>query len=418
MPIVDTSGNTVSATGSFTFVLTESDLLYRSLIKPIRDLDRGEGGLFVKRFLERPQKWVDDTAERIHGLSETDDPATIREDLLKYLKDHVGLTIELSSIVDRLSTENLRKLITLAVPLWSKKGTSDGLETIVRLLTGRTPVYFDWFYFRNVLAETQIGEDLLGNDNWIIGGEVSLNDEFTSHLRLMDDGTLDEQLLLDLLSLFRPTGERLEVALLDHLDQFDQNLDRWTTATGYSSPGTLDADNKEMVLAAGQGMRPIIPRFPTPAEQFDVAVSYKFKLDSATSEHVFDVCFIDANNKLTWTLKSGSPEFTLELWVGGVLIGSGTLAANPYFDIIPDVWYALRIETFNDVTYGTIMRLFLDGCNIFGDLPTDPFNGTVQLGSKAGGGEVRIDNFEAHCGKLRFATIGPDGPVVTDNFID
>lgn len=414
MPIIDSSGNTVHGSGSFQFIGTESDLLYRSLIKPIRELDRDT--LFVKRFLKEPQRQYELTADRIADLATTDDPATCRADLLKYLKDHVGFTVELRHITDRLSEASLRKLIKLAVPLWKKKGTTDGLLTIVRLLTGRTPLYIDWFQFRNILGETQIGEDQQGNDSWIIGGEVTILDEFHSHLRLMDDGTLDEQLLLDLLGLFRPISERIEVALVDFIDRFDHNivLDRWVAGNNFAVLGTLDTVNKEMVVAAGTDARPVIPRFPVVANILQPTASFKFKLQASNSNLATLIC--DALNGNDFIYVTVTP---VNIVVGQEVAGVDTVlvtfphAGSPV-PVVPGAYYAMRIETLT-VAGGTRIRVYIDSSLLIETVSTRPAAGTLQFLSTQGG--ARIDNFELFTGQLRFATISPTGVVKTPNFI-
>lgn len=414
MPIIDTSGNNVFGSGSFQFIGTESDLLYRALIKPIRELDRDT--LFVKRFLKEPQRQYELTADRIADLAETDDPATCRADLLKYLKDHVGFTVDLRHITDRLSEASLRKLIQLAVPLWKKKGTTDGLLTIVRLLTGRTPLYIDWFQFRNILGESQIGEDQLGNDSWVIGGEVTILDEFHSHLRMMDDGTLDEQLLLDLLGLFRPISERIEVALVDFIDRFDHNtvLDRWTAGNIFTSTASLDVTAKEMIVAAGKDAKPTIPRFPVVANILNPTASFKFKLQASNSNLVTTICdALDALNYIYVTINA------INIIVGQSIAGVDTVlitfphAGSP-IPIVFGAYYALRIETLA-ITGGTRVRVYVDSSKLIEVVSARTAAGTLQFASTQGG--ARVDNFELYSGTLRFATISPTGVVKTANFI-
>lgn len=419
MPITDSSGNVIHGSGSFTFIGTESDLMYRSLIKPIRDLDAPT--LFVKRFLKEPQRQYELTADRIADLATTDDPATCRADLLQYLKAHVGFTSELRAITDRLTTGQLRKLITLAVPLWKKKGTADGLLAIVRLLTGRTPLYMDWFQFRNILGETQVGEDHLGNDSWVIGGSVTINDEFHSHIRLMDDGTLDEVLLIDLMKLFRPLSERIEIAVVDFIDRFDDpTLDRWVQAPGYSVAGTLDATTKEMVLPTGAGMRMVAPRFATFGAFIDTMVTYKFKLVAANSAHRLMVNYFDANNYYQLDITTTSMVLTRVNAGVATAISTVTMAGAP-LQVVVGSYYALRVQTLRASGSGVIVRVYLDS-STFIDL-TDATGtahsglGTAILASQPAGGEVRVDNAELFNQPLRFATIGPTGVTESANFI-
>lgn len=143
--------------------------MFRFLHKPIRDLDRREGENFVERFLMGPQFIFEQTNKKIQNdLKTLYNPATIRADLLQYLKDQVGFTKELNNITNSLSTNDLRKLITLAVALWKQKGTEPGYINIVRLFTGKSARVFNWFDFRWIVGETQFGESQLGDDPFLI----------------------------------------------------------------------------------------------------------------------------------------------------------------------------------------------------------------------------------------------------------
>lgn len=427
MPITDASGNTISGSGSFTFVAEESDLLYRALIKPIRDLDRDQGGLFVKRFLERPQHWVDEISSQINDLPSTDDPATARADLLQYLKDHVGFTRELASITSRLSEANLRKLIGLAVPLWRQKGTSEGLITLARLLTGRSPLYTDWFGFRNILGETLLGEEQIGTDHWVIGGEVTTYDEFTSNLRIMDDGALDEQLLLDLVSLFRPSGERIELALVDFIDYFDQTLDRWQN---YGSANiAMDLVNKTGTLPQGANVGPIVP-IAAEAALLDCVTVHRFKNANAGFTHnfLFSVKNIGAAGNApqcyrfqlqtngNWTLYKEVVAVPGNAPVQTLVTSGSTL---PVLSPVPNAFYTMRTQT---ITTGTAVRIrvWIDS-NLIVDYS---HAGAVAEGLNAGSFRVvnaaaqpvTIDNVEMFRAPLRFAVVSPSGVSSSANF--
>jgi phage tail-like protein len=142
--------------------------MYRFIHKPIRVIDQQEGDQFVERFLTGPQIIFEDTQEKIKEILTLNDPSKIRADLLQYLKDHVGFTSELNNITNGLSENELRRLITLAVPLWKQKGTDPGYKNIVRLFTGKSSRIFNWFDFRLIVGEKAVGEEQLGEDSWFI----------------------------------------------------------------------------------------------------------------------------------------------------------------------------------------------------------------------------------------------------------
>lgn len=152
--------------------------IYKFLHKPLRDIDRKDGRLFLERFLQGAQAEFEAMQGRIDTLSTLNNPATIRADLLQYLKDHVGFTSELNNITNDLNENDLRKLITLAVALWKQKGTEPGYANIVRLFVGKSARIFNWFDFRFIVGEKAFGEEQLGEDSWFISvpGEEASQD--------------------------------------------------------------------------------------------------------------------------------------------------------------------------------------------------------------------------------------------------
>jgi len=142
--------------------------IFQFLHKPIRDLDKKEGKNFVERFLQGAQIIFEQTHSQIDEIKTLNNPAVIREDLLQYLKDIVGLTKELNNITKDLTTQELRKLIVLAVALWKQKGLESGYTNIVRLFTGKGSRTFNWFDFRWIIGEKSLGSEMLGEDAWLI----------------------------------------------------------------------------------------------------------------------------------------------------------------------------------------------------------------------------------------------------------
>lgn len=419
----DLSGNDLSGTGSFVFDEEESDLIYRSLIRPIRQMDRDQGGLFLKRYLTRPQYHFDLTAEKIRNLDSTDLPSTISDGLLQYLKDHVGLTKEMDSITADLSTSDLRKLIQLAVPLWRGKGTQSGLMDVVRLLTGRTPMYIDWFGYRFLIGESGIGEEGTGADSWLIGGESSEMDEFTSHLRIMDDGDLNEQLLLDLVGLMRPLSERIEIALVDFIDRFDINLDRWATVSTFE-PIERDDVAQVGVLPPNGAASAIIPAVASSSYD-NYMLQFKFKLANETDalEIFWRASGVGAaDTYYSLTLKCAATRVTLKqkLTGGGAesTVASTDAAAVP---LTPDAWYTVRVEMVDNDAGGKQIRVHLDSSLVMtatGDSLAAAGGSVILVADSANSEDVHVDNAEIYRLPLRYATVDKDGATYTDNFID
>lgn len=74
------------------------------------------------------------------------------------MKDHVGFTKELNNITQDLTEADLRKLISVGIPIWNEKGTEPGYQDIVRIFTGKSVRVFNWFDFRLIVGEKAFGE--------------------------------------------------------------------------------------------------------------------------------------------------------------------------------------------------------------------------------------------------------------------
>ena len=183
--------------------------IYKFVHRPRRELDRKDGALFVERFLKGPQHIFEETQSQIETIQTLNDPASIRADLLQYLKDHVGFTSELNNITNEISDNDLRKLITLAVALWKQKGIEPGYANIVRLFTGKSARIFNWFDFRLIVGEKAFGEEQLGEDAWLISvpGVEASNDESNNVVSLLvfEDNVKDRSLNRNDATLFAPT---------------------------------------------------------------------------------------------------------------------------------------------------------------------------------------------------------------------
>jgi len=140
--------------------------IYRFIHKPIRTEDQLHGKQFLERFTFGFQRHMEIAFEKINKLVELYDPAKTTQP--RYLKDIVGFTKELDKITNDISDDDLRKLISLAVPLWKEKGLEVGYKDIVRLFTGKNSRVFNWFDYRYIVGEQGLAQEELGEDSWFI----------------------------------------------------------------------------------------------------------------------------------------------------------------------------------------------------------------------------------------------------------
>lgn len=402
--------------------------LYNALTKPLRDADEL---LLLQRFLIGPQAIHDQAEETILSLLDQIKPDLVRSDLLQYLLPIVGFTTELRSITDRLSEDQLRKLVALAVPLWNERHTVQGLVNAVRLLTGRAAFVTTWFAYRAVLGEVAISEDQLttGGDFWIIGGATSNYDETWSNIRLMDDGTLDELLLLDICKLMRPMGERFEIFLDDFMDLFDVELDKWEIITG-TAP-TIETGT--MLVPSGAFTNPVIP-INAGVLAVDYNIVSKFKLGAGTTFVTRWYCENMADTTLgtcfELKIQSASPKVTYTQYRNDIAV---TTETTDTFEVVDDVWYKLRVSTVNPSTTTREHRLVIDN-NLLFDNGSGKYTDTVNADQRPNGGQymfgaeaadLNLDNVESWRNPGRFATIEigtpsePRGAVtMSDNFVE
>jgi hypothetical protein len=299
-----------------------------------------------------PQSVHNLVADQIASVWDVHSAVTCPDDLLQYLKDIVGFDQPLDFITDRLSLHDLRKLILLAVPLWKELFSPLGIVHAMRLLTGKSVVYYDWFHWRSILGEVYLTEEQQGYDFWVIGSLVTYFDEYHSQVRLMLDAGLDRRLVLDLLELERVSSERVEVALVDFLDQFDDLRDLWETLEG--TPATIEPD-KTFKMLPGTSEKALMES----DAYSDYAVVHLFKLDTATSGRLRTRFYVD-----DWAagdyyeVEVGLNSLTLRRYVAGV----PTIIANPAlgFPILLGLWYKLRVVAVAEGG-GIRIKVYIDG---------------------------------------------------------
>lgn len=247
MAIVDIAGNpllpatTVQMLG-YVEITAEEALnlkIYNFLLKPIRDADQQEGNLFVQRYLDGPQTLWERAQSTIFALKDLWSVTDIEDEHLQYLKNIVGWTKEkiTKRVTDALDYFELRRLISISVPFWKTRGPEDTIVNILRALTGSRVRIWSWFDFRWVLDETEVGEAHQGRDPWIIELPEDGDDEYRFNVRIVDPvlpEALNRDLVINLLKLTRPMGERIEVSYIHFLDRFTVEGDdgQWIVNSG------------------------------------------------------------------------------------------------------------------------------------------------------------------------------------------
>jgi phage tail-like protein len=390
--------------------------IYQMLIKPIRDLDQRYGRELLKRFLMRPDELWSQWMAKMRSLPTLRSPVQCREDLLPFLQSQVGFGRDLDAITSRLDTPTRRKLVKLAVPLWKRRSTPLGITEWIRFLTGREVSMRSWFDMRWILDEGQFGENQDGNDSWVTGGDDGTTyGEFWSNLRIMDIGGLDCQLVLDLLSLSRPIGERIELVVLDFLDTFAAGArTNWTNVAGPLAevdPATLD-----FVIHPGTVEDAIVSITPN-TQIVDCITQHKFTL-GASSAHTIRFMFSDAANNYE-LIVSAADTISLYRNAAGVrtllIDGHGAPIGQP---IVAGCGYTVRTQVVRSSGVNHV-KIYVDETEWFAvdDATAAPAYGGLRL--EAAGGNAadnRVDEVEVYRLPGRNAILTPSGITASSTF--
>lgn len=367
--------------------------IYRFLIEQIRIEDaKSEGALFVKRFLEGPQSLWSDTQARIFSIKDLWDVSRIHDDHLQYLKNIVGWTPALDTITDRLDPDKLRKLIATSIPLWKQRGTEDALQSVITLVTGARTRIWNWFDFRWVLDETVMSEDHQGRDPWIIDlpGPPDVN-EYTSNIRVVNDGTLDTILVEELVKLMRASGERWEISFIDFLDRFSITGDdtQWFES-GLDVPVVEDGVAK---LSDSLSQESAVVSLERALDWTNYVVYARIR-STCPGAATYSVLFYWLDSDNYYTLEVSTTANTLEL--RKVVSGSPTvLISAPYtHGILADnVFYGIRIQVADEGATNRI-KVYVDADLVIDTTDSSLDRGSVGFGHSVGASGTELDEIE------------------------
>lgn len=346
--------------------------IYEMILEEIRRSDALEGNLFLKRYLQGHQNVWDQIWNKIFELRTLNDVTSIADEFLYYLQDIVGWVGSLKRITDRLDAATLRRLISVSVRFWKLRGTEDTIVDTLRLVTGARVRTWNWFDYRWVLDETGLGHESDGHDPWLIS--IDNNQEF--NVRIVDDGTLDRELVRELVKLMRPLGERVEITYLALMDLFETDADnsQWTSnlivedGIGALSD-TLNNESAAVIV---------------PGSELWTSYAASFRIRG----YAHSVWFHYTDNQNYYRFQFGVANVWV-LWknVNGVETSFGNGSFDPYYPL-PNEWYTVRVEI---VWTGSenIISIYLDGVLVVAaadaDLPAGSvaiahfFDGTVEL---------------------------------------
>jgi len=211
--------------------------MYRFILQSIRDEDQANGGQFIQRLFGGPQQMWEQTTQLALEIPNIWNLDAVPDQLLVYVKNIVGWTDRYNPITSKLDPDSLRRLISVSVTFWKQRGVEDIIEDILRMITGTQVRVLNWFWYRWILGETALGEDHLGIDPWLLSSPGEGPDSQTYAVRIVDNGTLDYDMIRHILKLTRPCGERVEVDYVTFSDLFptDNIKTQWHDQSGTST---------------------------------------------------------------------------------------------------------------------------------------------------------------------------------------
>lgn len=345
--------------------------MYRFLLEPIRQADKTrEGALFVKRLLEGPQTIWRQTFEKIFQLKDLQSKTNCPDEYLKYLKNHVGWSDNLNDITNNLSYKKLRTLISESPNIWSNRGREETIINTISLVTGAKCMIYNWFDYRWITGETVFGEQHEGNDPWIIEYPGAPEyDEYRSVIRVVDNGDIDRDLLIETVKLMRAVSERLEITYVQFFDNFDTAGDdsQWLLDQG---SGDIVVDNGYATLDDSTAQYAIV----------DNAYSYDWSryvfYNNLSGDDIFGSVFyyIDSDNYYQFKLTANSTAYELSKVVSGTpsVISSGNLT----WTTIEDTYYGIRIHI-DDETSTNRIKVYIDGTEIINTTDNSLSKGTI-----------------------------------------
>lgn len=223
-------------------------------------------------------------------------------------------------------------------------------------------------------------------------------DEYSSDLRVVDDGTLNRTLLEGMVALLRPAGERLFVRYLNFLDDFRDSFS-WNKTSGTVVP---DTDAGELLLSDASAETAIVTDYPGDASWTEVRCELQLKLESISLWGEVRFYYSDPDNFYAVRVNPGTPSVTLEKVTAGVRSVLDTHLLTVYH---VGVYYTVHVAV-DDTGSGHQIKYFLDGELLGSAVDVDHTSGKVGVAAEAGQ-DLTLTLVESYDSGLESTRIGP-----------
>jgi len=108
---------------------------------------------FLSRYLSLFQTMLEQTEEKIQGVTRTLEAKHAQGSSLRWLLGWLGIDAE-----DYWSEEQLRKLLKAAPTLYSMRGTKAAMETLIQIYTGEKPIILEYEQVKPLKENAELGE--------------------------------------------------------------------------------------------------------------------------------------------------------------------------------------------------------------------------------------------------------------------
>lgn len=226
-------------------------------------------------------------------------------------------------------------------------------------------------------------------------------DEFVSDIRIVDDGTLDRDLVENVVRLLRPSSERYFIRYLDFQDTFRETL-RWTVESGSAA---TDLENGLVTLGDGGSESAIATDETGDSAWTEYQAAAQFAL-GAGSWGELRFYYADASNYYAVRLDQATGAITLRK----VVAGAPSTVAGPFY-LTPavlhaDLNYFVRVAT-TDTGAGHQIQVYVDENLLATVVDADHSAGKLALAVSTGG-EMVARFAELFQFPLESTRIGPE----------
>lgn len=345
--------------------------IYDFLIEPLRVMDQREGDGFLERWFTGPQAIWEQLLSSILTVPQLWSITECPDRFLEYLKWIVGWTSSLDYITRSLTAEELRRLISVSIYLWRERGTESSILEVLFFATAARCRIWNWFDFRWIVGETGMGEERDGRgDPWIIPepsteeyGPDAYRPEYLSNLRIVDDGTLNRTLVVNLMKLMRASGERWGITYLSFLDLFTNPTD--STQWDISSGGTVSVADGHLAFGASGVSRSVVNIRDLNLLQGSFTARAKMVSDDLSDSASFMIILIDSiavERYAAVFYADGVDMPTVSLfWDSGFGLLLVESAYIPEITLWRNVYYSFRLTVTDEEDGRVRLQIFIDG---------------------------------------------------------